>query len=53
MSHLDCFSAVQLYYDIPSFPKTLEFIYKKCIEGQDIKTLSQKTSFYLCEKEKK
>lgn len=55
MSHLDCFSAVQLYYDIPSFPKTLEFIYKKCIEGQDIKTLSLKrpVSTFVKKKENK
>lgn len=34
---LDCFDAVQDYYKLPNFYKTLEFIKAKLIDGKDIK----------------
>lgn len=37
MSNIDCFDAVKVYFGLPSFYKTLEFIKAKLIEGRDIK----------------
>ena len=37
MMNIDCFDAVKIYYDLPSFYKTLEFIKAKLIDGKDIK----------------
>lgn len=37
MSNIDCFDAVQVYFGLPSFYKTLEFIKAKLIDGKDIK----------------
>jgi hypothetical protein len=37
MSNIDCFDAVTVYYDMPNFYKTLEFIKAKLIDGKDIK----------------
>lgn len=37
MSNIDCFDAVKIYFGLPSFYKTLEFIKAKLIDGRDIK----------------
>jgi len=37
MSNIDCFDAVMIYYGLPNFYKTLEFIKAKLIDGKDIK----------------
>lgn len=37
MSNIDCFDAVMVYYGLPNFYKTLEFIKAKLIDGKDIK----------------
>jgi len=37
MSNIDCFDAVQVYFNLPNFYKTLEFIKKNLIEGKGIK----------------
>lgn len=37
MSNIDCFDAVKIYFGLPSFYKTLEFIKAKLIDGKDIK----------------
>lgn len=36
MNFLDCFDAVQIYYDLFDFYRTLEFIYDKCIKGKEL-----------------
>ena len=36
MVNIDCFDAVKLYYNLPNFYDTLEFIYKHLIEGKEI-----------------
>lgn len=35
--HSDCFNIVQDYFQLPNFYATLDFIYKKLIEGKDIR----------------
>jgi hypothetical protein len=37
MKNIDCFDAVMIYYSLPSFYKTLDFIKAKLIDGKDIK----------------
>lgn len=37
MSNIDCFDSVMVYYGLPNFYKTLEFIKAKLIDGRDIK----------------
>lgn len=37
MSNIDCFDSVMIYYGLPNFYKTLEFIKAKLIDGKDIK----------------
>lgn len=39
MSHIDCFSAVLLYFKLPDIRTTLEFIYQKLIKGKEIRVL--------------
>lgn len=36
MSHIDCFNAVQIYFNLSNFFQTLEFIKNKFIKGQNI-----------------
>ena len=35
--HSDCFNVVQDYFQLPNFYSTLDFIYKKLIQGKDIR----------------
>lgn len=37
MSNIDCFDSVMVYFGLPNFYKTLEFIKAKLIDGKDIK----------------
>jgi len=37
MSNIDCFDSVMVYYGLPNFYKTLEFIKAKLIDDRDIK----------------
>jgi DUF2075 family protein len=37
MSNIDCFDSVMVYYGLPNFYKTLEFIKAKLIDGREIK----------------
>jgi hypothetical protein len=37
MSNIDCFDAVKIYYQMPNFYKTLEFIKSKLIDGKNVK----------------
>jgi len=37
MSNIDCFDAVMVYFGLPNFYKTLEFIKAKLIDGKDVK----------------
>jgi hypothetical protein len=37
MSNIDCFDAVMVYFQLPNFYKTLEFIKDKLIDGKEIK----------------
>lgn len=41
MQNIDCFNAVQVYYNLPNFYQTLDFIYQKLILGRDIKKLQR------------
>lgn len=52
MSHLDCFNAVMLYYNIANFYLTLEFIFNKLILGNKREPLLKREINPL-EKEKK
>lgn len=44
IGNMDCFDAVMIYYKLPNFSKTLEFIYSKLIEGKNRTTIEQKKS---------
>ena len=37
MLNIDCFDSVMVYYGLPNFYKTLEFIKAKLIDGKDVK----------------
>ena len=37
MRNIDCFDAVMIYFELPNFFKTLEFIKKHLIDGKEIK----------------
>ena len=37
MSNIDCFDSVMIYFGLPNFYKTLEFIKAKLIDGKDVK----------------
>jgi hypothetical protein len=37
MTNIDCFDSVKVYYGLPSFYKTLEFIKAKLIDGKNVK----------------
>lgn len=36
MNNIDCFDAVKVYFNLPNFYKTLEFIWNHLIEGKDL-----------------
>lgn len=41
MSNIDCFDAVQVYFGLGNFYKTLEFIKEKLIDGKDIQPVAR------------
>lgn len=47
MSNIDCFNAVQIYYKLPNFFQTLNFIKEKLIKGKNLsrKTISVENTF--------
>ncbi len=53
MNSLDCFNAVQIYYDLFDFYRTLEFIYDKCIKGKDLPEIKNKSEMLNMKVEKK
>jgi hypothetical protein len=54
MSNIDCFDAVMIYFGLPSFYKTLEFIKAKLIDGKEIKhSIFQRKEIRTVKREKK
>lgn len=38
---MDCFNAVQVYFEIPNFYKTLQFIKERLIDGRNLETIKR------------
>jgi hypothetical protein len=49
MSHLDCFDAVQVYYNLKNFYKTLEYIHTRLIKGKRFDITPQQKSVVIKE----
>lgn len=41
MSHMDCFDAVRVHYNLPNFFKALEFVKERLIEGKNLGEIKQ------------